>query len=72
MSLPAIATILSDSSDHEHTLAGIVAYQRDRGLKAKIQSRVEVMLRPLLWELPLSTDNRVFQGWSFQISSPVC
>jgi len=60
---PGVAT-LTDSSNHERTLAGIVTYQRDRGLNAKNQSRVEVMLRPRLWELSLSTDNRVFQGLS--------
>jgi type VI secretion system secreted protein VgrG len=60
---PGVAT-LTDSSNHERTLAGIVTYQRDRGLNAKNQSRVEVMLRPRLWELSLSRDNRVFQGLS--------
>ena len=55
---------LTDASGHERTLAGIVTAQRDRGLNAKGQSRVEVMLRPRLWTLSLSRDNRVFQGLS--------
>jgi len=60
---PGVVT-LTDSSNHERTLAGIVTYQRDRGLNAKHQARVEILLRPRLWALSLSRDNRVFQGLS--------
>ena len=60
---PGLVT-LTDASGHERTLAGIVAYQRDRGLNAKHQSRVEILLRPRLWILTQTTDNRVFQGLS--------
>ncbi|MDO8989478.1 MAG: type VI secretion system tip protein TssI/VgrG [Sideroxyarcus sp.] len=58
---PGVVT-LTDSSCHERTLAGIVTQQRDRGLNANKQPRVEILLRPRLWELSQSTDNRVFQG----------
>ncbi|MDO8989133.1 MAG: type VI secretion system tip protein TssI/VgrG [Sideroxyarcus sp.] len=60
---PGVVT-LTDSSNHERTLAGIVARQFDRGLNAKKQSRVEIQLRPRLWVLTQTTDNRVFQGLS--------
>jgi type VI secretion system secreted protein VgrG len=60
---PGVAT-LTDSSNHERTLAGIIVFQQYRGLNAKNQSRIEVMLRPRLWELSLSNDNRVFQSLS--------
>jgi len=60
---PGVVTI-TDSSGNERTLAGIVAYQRDRGLNAKNQARVEILLRPRLWVLSQSSDNRVFQGLS--------
>jgi type VI secretion system secreted protein VgrG len=55
---------LTDSSGNERSLAGIVAYQQDRGLNANKQSRVEILLRPRLWVLSQSSDNRVFQGLS--------
>jgi type VI secretion system secreted protein VgrG len=60
---PGLVT-LTDASGHERTLAGIVAHQRDRGLNANHQSRVEILLRPRLWVLSQTTDNRVFQGLS--------
>jgi type VI secretion system secreted protein VgrG len=60
---PGLVT-LTDSSGHERTLAGIVAYQRDRGLNANKQARVEILLRPRLWALSQTRDNRVFQGLS--------
>ena len=60
---PGVVT-LTDLSGHERTLAGIVTDLRDRGLNARHQSRVEVQLRPRLWSLSLSRDNRVFQGLS--------
>ena len=58
---PGVVT-LTDASGNERTLAGIVTYQRDRGLNARNQSRVEILLRPRLWVLTQSTDNRVIQG----------
>ena len=58
---PAVVT-LTDASGNVRTLAGIVTYQRDRGLNARKQSRVEILLRPRLWVLTQSTDNRVIQG----------
>ena len=47
---PGVVT-LTDASGNERTMAGIVTYQRDRGLNAKNQSRVEVTLRLRLWVL---------------------
>jgi type VI secretion system secreted protein VgrG len=58
------AVTITDSSGNERTLAGIVTHLQDRGLNAKNQPRVEIELRPRLWELSLSSDNRVFQGLS--------
>ena len=60
---PGLVT-LTDASGHERTLAGIVTYQRDRGLNARKQSRVEVKLQPRLALLAQSRDNRVIQGLS--------
>ncbi len=60
---PAVV-ILIDASGNERTLAGIVSYQRERGLNARKQSRVEVKLQPRLWLLSQSRDNRVIQGFS--------
>ena len=58
---PAVVT-LTDASGNERTLAGIVTAQRDRGMNARKQSRVEVTIRPRLWLLSQTTDNRVLQG----------
>jgi uncharacterized protein involved in type VI secretion and phage assembly len=43
--------MLTDTSGHERTLAGIVTQQRDCGLNAKNQPRVEVKSHPRLWML---------------------
>jgi uncharacterized protein involved in type VI secretion and phage assembly len=52
---PGVVT-LTDSSNHERTLAGIVARQFDCGLNAKRQSRVWIQLHPRLWVLTQTTD----------------
>ena len=67
--LQAFIPSITDSSGNERALAGIVAYQQDRGLNAKSQARVEIELRPRLWELSQSSDNRVFQGLSIPDTS---
>ena len=60
---PGLVT-LTDVSGNERTLAGLVFAYRERGTNSRNQMRLEVTLRPRLWELEQSRDNRVFQGLS--------
>ncbi len=59
----AVVTLI-DASGHERKLAGIVGNQSEQGWNAKKQLRIKVALRPRLWILTQSRDNRVFQNLS--------